>query len=74
MRMSEARKKFLLDNPDKHPYILYSHKNGCSYAETYIAKWLTAESIDFCQEYWEKPYHLDFKILNIDLEVDGNFH
>lgn len=73
-KISEGRKKFLRENPDKHPYILYSHKKGKSPAEKYIESWLINENIQYESEYWESPYHLDFKINNIDLEVDGNFH
>lgn len=73
--ISEARKKYLKDNPDKIPYLLnHSHKE--SYPEKYFKSIFEKEGIEFVKEYRVGTYHLDFAILEykIDIEIDGDQH
>ena len=74
-KISDSLKRYFKNNPDKKPFVVCDHKNGESYAESYFAKWLRNENIDFIQEYHVKPYSLDFLINEcVDLEIDGRYH
>lgn len=72
-KLSEFRKHFLKENPDKVPYLL-NHSRNESYPERYFREILENNNIKFEQEYRESYYSLDFKIGMIDLEIDGEQH
>jgi len=75
-KISEGRKKFLLENPDKVPYILNHKSKGPSYPEQYflgIFKDLLP-SVGF--QHPVGLYRLDFVNTNtkVCLEIDGEQH
>lgn len=73
--LSEKRKKWILENPNKSPYLLSHKSRGETYAERYFRKWLEKEKIPFEQEYRFKLYAFDFLVnKRIDLEIDGTQH
>lgn len=73
--LSEKRKKWIAENPDKSPYLLSHKSRGETYPEKYFRKWLEKEKISFKQEYRYKLYAFDFLINDrIDLEIDGTQH
>lgn len=74
-KISIARKKFLEENPDKHPYKMFSHKNGKSYAEKYFEEWLKKENFQYVSEFSVGRFSCDFLVNGVyDLEIDGQFH
>lgn len=74
LKISKARKKFLLDNPDKVPYIMNHYSKGDSYPERYFTKCL--KDSEFIKKYRLSTYELDFADTEkmIDLEIDGQQH
>lgn len=75
-KISEARKKYLLENPDKVPYRL-NHSSKESYAELTFRNLLEKNEISgWTQEYPMSIYQLDFAFVEkkIDVEIDGNTH
>lgn len=78
-KISETRKKFLLENPDKVPYRL-NHSSKRSIPELIFEKALIdygfIKDIDFVPEYPMGIYQYDFAFLNqrIDIEIDGGTH
>lgn len=73
--LSEKRKKWILENPDKSPYILSHKSRGETYSEKYFREWLEKEQIPFQQEYKFKLYSFDFLVNErVDLEIDGGQH
>lgn len=72
-KLSEIKKKFLEENPEKVPYLL-NHSRVESYPERYWREFLEKNNIEFQQEYRESVYSLDFKIGMVDLEIDGEQH
>lgn len=73
-KISQGRRKYLLDNPDKVPYKLNHYSHGESYPEKYFREWLEKENIDFIAEYRISYYSIDFFINNLALEIDGEQH
>ena len=75
-KISEARKKYLLENPDKVPYRLNHYSKGRSYPEEYWKIVLDSNNISYVEQYPIGLYQLDFAILDqkIDLEIDGSQH
>lgn len=73
-KLSQIRKRFLKDNPDKIPYLLNHHSKGDSYPERYFEECLKGSS--FVKKHRILNYQLDFADLNnlIDLEIDGQQH
>lgn len=74
-KISEKRKKYLLENPDKVPYLL-NHSSKISYPEKYFIKLFKEENINLQHHYRIHTYELDFCNLDkkIDLEIDGEQH
>lgn len=74
-KISEARKKYLFENPDKVPFKLY-HSSKESYPEKYFREWLQKENIFSEREYQVGLYTLDFAWpeRKIYLEIDGSQH
>lgn len=73
--LSIKKKQFLENNPDKHPYKRFTHKNGKSYAEDYFENWLKKENFQFESELGIGRYSCDFLVNGVyDLEIDGQFH
>lgn len=73
-KISIARKKFLLQNPDKVPYKLNHYSKGPSYPEKYFEKILLNNKICFEMEKQISIYTIDFLIGKIALEIDGEQH
>jgi len=73
-KISETRKKYLRDNPDKIPYLLNHKHKRKFYSEEYFNECL--KDTNFINEYKVDTYSLDFaEVVNkIDLEIDGNQH
>lgn len=74
-KLSHIRKKYLLENPDKVPYLL-NHSSKESYPEKYFTELFEKENINVVKHYRIGLYQLDFCILDkkIDIEIDGNQH
>jgi very-short-patch-repair endonuclease len=74
-KISEIRKKFILENPDKAPYKL-NHSSKESYPEKYFAELFEKENIKIEKYYPVGLYELDFCIPNkkIDIEINGSQH
>ena len=72
-RISESRKSFLLQNPDKIPYLL-SHSSKVSYPEQYFMDCFSEYEVKF--QYVVSRYRLDFANPNerCYLEIDGEQH
>lgn len=75
-KISEARIKFLRENPDMVPYKLNHYSKGRSYAEEYWKIVLDTNNLVYEEQYQIGPYQLDFAFLDlkIDLEIDGDQH
>ena len=74
-RISENRKKWIAENPDKSPYLMSHKSRGETYPEKYFREWLEKENIPFQQEYKFKLYSFDFLVNErVDLEIDGDQH
>ena len=74
-KISNARKKYLTDNPDKVPYLL-NHSSKESYPEKYFSELFSKESIQVERYFRLGSYELDFCIpgKKIDIEIDGDQH
>lgn len=74
-KISASRKKYLLENPDKVPYLL-NHSSKESYPEKYFTEVFKNEGIDVVKNFRIGLYQLDFSIpeKKIDIEVDGSQH
>lgn len=74
--LSEKRKKFLMENPDKVPYLLNHHSKGDSYPEKYFKEILEKENIEYIQNFHQSGYFLDFAFIEkkLYLEIDGEQH
>lgn len=74
-KLSIARKKYLMNNPNKVPYLL-NHSSNVSYPEKYFIDLFQKENI--CLQYHVRisTYELDFCDMErkIDLEIDGEQH
>lgn len=75
-KLSKIRTQYLIDNPDKVPYVLNHYSKGRSYPEVYWKSILDNNNITYIQEHRIHLYSLDFAILDkkIDLEIDGSQH
>lgn len=75
-KISDARKKYLLEHPDKVPYLLNHYSKGDSYPEKYFENILSKSNLKYERYYRISLYELDFAFLDkkIDLEIDGNQH
>lgn len=75
-KISEARIKFLNENPDQVPYKLNHYSKGRSYAEEYWKVILDSNDMKYTEQYQIGPYQLDFAFLEskVDLEIDGDQH
>lgn len=73
-KISKSMHAYLLKNPDKVPYRLNHYSKGISYPERYFKFILDYNKIFYEFQYSEGLYNLDFKIGNIDLEIDGEQH
>jgi very-short-patch-repair endonuclease len=74
-KISEIRKKYLQENPDKVPYKL-NHSSKESYPEKYFNGLFINENIKVERYYYIGLYELDFCIVDkkIDIEIDGEQH
>ena len=74
-KISESRKKYLNEHPEKVPFKL-NHSSKESYPEKYFREWLQKENIFSEKEYPVERYSLDFAWpeKGIYLEVDGGQH
>lgn len=75
-KISESRKQYLIEHPDKVPYLINHHSKGDSYPEKYFKEVFDNEHVDYKQNYYQCGYFLDFAWLEkkIYLEVDGEQH
>lgn len=75
-KISDARIKYLRENPDKVPYKLNHYSHGRSYPEEYWKGILDSNGIAYVEQHQIGPYQLDFAILDskIDFEIDGEQH
>ena len=73
--LSEIRKQYLNEHPDKVPFKL-NHSSKESYPEKYFREWLQKENIFSEREYQVGLYTLDFAWpeRKIYLEIDGSQH
>jgi very-short-patch-repair endonuclease len=74
-KISDIRKKYLQDNPDKVPYKL-NHSSKESYPEKYFTEVFENEGIEVVKSFNIGIYELDFCILDkkIDIEIDDSQH
>jgi len=74
-KISESRKKYLLENPDKVPYLL-NHSSKESYPEKYFSEVFINEGIEVQRYFRIGLYELDFCVIDkkIDIEIDGDQH
>jgi len=74
-KISDGRKKYLLENPDKVPYLL-NHSRQESYPEKYFTEVFKNRNFNLTKKYRVGLYELDFCIPDkkIDIEIDGNQH
>lgn len=75
-KISEIRKKYLKENPDKVPYLLNHYSKGASYPERYFCDLFEIEGIILEKQYRVGTYSLDFAQVErkIDIEIDGSQH
>ena len=75
LKISNSRKKYLSEHPDKVPYLI-NHSSNMSYPEKYFKELFEKESIDLQYHYQLGKYELDFANLQlkIDIEIDGEQH
>ncbi len=75
-KISEKRKKFLQENPDKIPYKLNHYSKGDSYPEQYFKEVFEKENIPLKFHLPVGLYELDFynEEYKIDVEIDGEQH
>lgn len=75
-KISKARLKYLFENPDKVPYLMF-HSSGESYPEKRFREEMVNNGIvGWVQEYQNGIYRYDFAFLElkIDVEIDGGTH
>lgn len=75
-KISERRKQYLIEHPDKVPYLVNHHSKGDSYPEKYFKEVFDNENVEYKQNYYQCGYFLDFAwpSKKIYLEVDGEQH
>jgi very-short-patch-repair endonuclease len=75
-KISNARIKYLIENPDKVPYLL-NHSSKMSYPEKLFKNALDASNITgWTYNFQNSIYQYDFAFLDkkIDVEIDGGTH
>lgn len=74
--ISESRKKYLKEHPEKVPYVLNHHSKGDSYPERYFKHIFQLNNYEYKQNYYQSGYFLDFAWPDrkIYIEVDGEQH
>jgi len=74
-KISKSRKEFLLNNPDKVPYLL-NHSRNESYPEKYFWSIFEKQNLGIIRDFRIGLYELDFSIPDkkIDIEIDGDQH
>lgn len=74
-KISESRKKYLKENPDKVPYLL-NHSQKESYPEKYFQTILKKSGLKYKRFLQISYYNIDFAFIDkgIDLEIDGDQH
>jgi len=74
-KISESRKKYLMENPDKVPYLLNHYSKGPSYPENYFDK-IFKNKFKYEKYLQVGLYHIDFAVINrnIAIEIDGEQH
>lgn len=74
-KISNSRKKYLSEHPDKVPYLL-NHSSNKSYPETYFEQVFVDENIPLKYHLQVSKYELDFynEDYKIDVEIDGEQH
>ncbi len=75
-KISEARLKYLLENPDKVPYLI-NHSSKMSYPEKIFKNALESADIKgWIYNYQNSIYQYDFAFIDkkIDVEIDGATH
>jgi len=74
-KISEIRKEYLKNNPDKVPYLL-NHSRNESYPEKYFTELFKNEKIEVIKKFRIGLYELDFSIPDkkINIEIDGEQH
>ena len=75
-KISESRKLYLSEHPEKVPYVLNHHSKGDSYPEQYFKMVFENNRITYEQNYKIFGYYLDFAWpdKNTYLEIDGEQH
>ena len=75
-KISESRKRYLAEHPDKVPYVLNHHSKGDSFPEQYFKTVLDNAHIEYKQNFYQCGYFLDFAWPDkkLYLEVDGEQH
>lgn len=75
LKISQIRKKYLLENPDKVPYLL-NHSRNESYPEKYFTEIFEKSGLEFVKNFRIGLYELDFSVPDkkIDIEIDGEQH
>ena len=75
-KISESRKRYLLEHPEKVPYVLNHHSKGDSYPEQYFKTLFENEQIEYKQNYYQNGYFLDFAWPEQKkyIEIDGEQH
>jgi very-short-patch-repair endonuclease len=75
-KISEIRKKYLIEHPEKVPYLSNHYSKGNSYPEKYFHDILSKSKLNYERYFQIYLYELDFAFLDkkIDLEIDGGQH
>lgn len=75
-KISQIRKKYLKEHPDKVPYLLNHYSKGESYPEIYFEEVFKNENIKLTKKFRIYLYELDFCDVDkkIDIEIDGEQH
>jgi very-short-patch-repair endonuclease len=74
-KISEIRRAYLKEHPEKVPYKLNHYSKGPSYPETYFDE-IFKDKFEYEKYFQVGIYHIDFAITtkNIAIEVDGDQH
>jgi very-short-patch-repair endonuclease len=74
-KISNGMKKFLMNHPDKVPYLLNHYSKGPSYPELYFDN-IFKDNFKYDKYVQIGLYHIDFAIIDkkIAIEIDGEQH
>ena len=74
LKISESRKRYLKENPDKVPYVLNHYSKGDSYPEKYFEECFRGANI--VKKFRFLNYELDFAEIEkkVNIEIDGDQH